>query len=250
MMRIALIGTGNLAIHMAQVFKRHKEISCVQWIGRKMASPLPCDSLPYFNTFQSDIAIDVCILAISDDQIVSVAEALPKHNFLIVHTSGAVSKNVMDSHSRTGVFYPLQSFLKDSPIDWNDIPLCIEADTNKDIKILNSLAAYFGNNTHQISEDQRLRLHTAAVYVNNFCTHLLATSKEITNEAKLPFSLLKPLIKETFMRSNADDILSMQTGPAKRNDTVTQNKHIQVLDSNQATLYRILSESIFKTHNT
>lgn len=250
MMRIALIGTGNLAIHMAQVFKRHKKISCVQWIGRKMTSPLPCDSLPYFNTFQPSIAVDVCILAISDDQISSVAEALPKNNFLIVHTAGAVSKNVMDSHSRTGVFYPLQSFLKDFPVDWNDIPLCIDASSNKDIQILKSLAAIFGNNTHQISEDQRLKLHTAAVYINNFCTHLLATSKEITNEAKLPFSLLKPLIKETFMRSNADDILSLQTGPAKRNDTGTQNKHLQLLDNNQAILYRILSESIFNTHNT
>jgi len=61
---------------------------------------------------------------------------------------------------------------------------------------------------------------------------------------------LHPLLKETFERSFLTRATDLQTGPAKRNDTLTQHKHLSVLSKKDAELYRILSQSIFNTHNT
>jgi predicted short-subunit dehydrogenase-like oxidoreductase (DUF2520 family) len=101
-----------------------------------------------------------------------------------------------------------------------------------------------------VTAEQRLQLHAAAVFANNFCNHLLGISQQITSNAGLPHALLHPIIKETLSRSLHSDAATHQTGPAKRNDRHTQSKHIDILTTEEANLYRALSQSIYKTHNT
>jgi len=249
-MQIALIGTGNLATHLASALQNSKTTDLVQWIGRKNTAPKQANKGLYFKQYQNDIKTDLCFIAVTDDAIPSVAEQLINIDVLVVHTAGATSINALKPIKRRGVFYPLQSFKKNFHFDWSSTPICIEATNTKDIKILKTLASQLSESVHQITENQRLHLHTAAVFSNNFCNHLIGVSQRITTKAALPFSLLHPLLKETFERSFLTRTTDLQTGPAKRNDTLTQQKHLSVLSEKDAELYRILSQSIFNTHNT
>ena len=246
-MRIALFGTGNLATHLLNAFEGLEAISCVQWIGRK-ENPPHVNATPYFNRFQNDIEVDICILAISDDHISEVAKSF-KTNALVVHTAAAQSIAVLAPHKRSGVFYPLQRFSQDQKLSWKNIPICLESNSNTDLGILRKLAQQLSNEVHFVTTKQRLHLHAAAVFANNFCNHLLGISQEITSNAALPHALLHPIIKETLTRSLDFDIAKHQTGPAKRNDIKTQSKHIDILTAEEAALYRALSQSIHKTHN-
>ena len=248
MMRIALFGTGNLATHFLKAFERLETISCVQWIGRSEQPPL-ANHTPYFNVFQNDIEVDICILAISDDHIAEVAQAF-KTNALVVHTAAAQSMDVLATHKRTGVFYPLQRFSPGQKLHWKNIPFCLEANDNTDLDLLGKLARQLSDEVHFVTAEQRLQLHAAAVFANNFCNHLLGISQQITSNAGLPHALLHPIIKETLSRSLHSDAATHQTGPAKRNDRHTQSKHIDILTTEEANLYRALSQSIYKTHNT
>ncbi len=249
-MRIALIGTGNLAVHLIKAFETCNDTQLVQWIGRKKTPPKQILNAPYFTHYQQNINSDLCLVAISDDEISSVAKQLKDIDVFVAHTAGAVSMDELNPVKRKGVFYPLQSFKESFPVNWSSIPICIEATHTEDVKLLRKLASQLSENVHQITEHQRLQLHTAAVFSNNFCNHLLGVSQNITSKAALPFSILHPIIRETFERSFSNQASELQTGPAKRNDTITQQKHQSVLSADDAELYRIISQSIFNTYNT
>lgn len=247
-MRIALIGTGNLACHLATILESCNATRLVQWIGRKNTPPKEVPNIPYYTKYQQDIDADLCLVAITDDAIPHVAEQLKTIDTLVAHTAGAVSIDALKPIKRRGVFYPLQSFRKELNVAWNNTPICLEATKPNDEKILKELAAYLSESVHVITENQRLQLHTAAVFSNNFCNHLLGISQEISHKAALPFSLLHPIIRETFERTFLHAATALQTGPAKRNDLATKQKHLSVLSEKDAELYRILSQSIFNTN--
>ena len=245
-MRIALFGTGNLATHFLNVFEKLEAISCVQWIGRHK-NPPAVNTTPYFNSFQNKIEVDICILAISDDYIVEVAQSF-NTDALVVHTAAARSLDELAPHKRRGVLYPLQSFVKELNINWENIPICLESNDENDLFILEKLAQKLSDEVHVVNSKQRLKLHTAAVFANNFCNHLLGISQNIISEIGLPHALLHPIIKETLSRSLHSNTRKHQSGPAKRNDINTQSKHVDILTADQATLYLALSQSIYKTH--
>ena len=245
-MRIALFGTGNLATHFLNVFEKLEAISCVQWIGRHK-NPPAVNTTPYFNSFQNEIEVDICILAISDDYIVEVAQSF-NTDALVVHTAAARSLDELAPHKRRGVLYPLQSFVKELNINWENIPICLESNDENDLFILEKLAQKLSDEVHVVNSKQRLKLHTAAVFANNFCNHLLGISQNIISEIGLPHALLHPIIKETLSRSLHSNTRKHQSGPAKRNDINTQSKHVDILTADQATLYLALSQSIYKTH--
>lgn len=249
MMRIALIGTGNLATHLATAFETCNAVQFVQWIGRLPTSPIKALRVPYFTHYQNDIATDICIVSVSDDAIPHVAEQLKNVNALVAHTAGAESMDALKPINRRGVFYPLQTFKKNFPVDWSTTPICVEATNPSNVKLLKNVAMQLSKHVHQITEHQRLQLHAAAVFSNNFCNHLLGVSQQITEKAVLPFSLLQPLIRKTFEQSFSNQATNLQTGPAKRNDQRTMKKHLTVLADSEAELYRILSQSIFNTYN-
>lgn len=249
-MRIALIGTGNLATHLVKAVEKCPQVECVQWIGRRSEPPINFENIRYFTDYQHTIKTDICLLAVSDDAIPSFAQQLKEIDTLVAHTSGAISLKALKPVRRKGVFYPLQSFIHNLAVDWGKIPICVQAESNEDTQTLESLACLLSKEVHNITEQQRLHLHTAAVFANNFCNHLLNTSQQISEKAALPFSLLHPLIKETFERSLTHKAKQVQTGPAVRNDIKTQKKHLAILSEKEAELYRSLSKSIFNTHNS
>ena len=57
---------------------------------------------------------DLYILAINDDSINKLSSNLPFTNRLVCHTSGSKSINELHSKNRQAIFYPLQTFSKDS----------------------------------------------------------------------------------------------------------------------------------------
>jgi len=64
----------------------------------------------------------------------------------------------------------------------------------------------------------------------------------------LPFDLLKPLIVETAQKVQRQVPKDVQTGPAKRGDVETIEKHLEFISKNQhwVKIYQQLSEEIAK----
>jgi len=246
MIRITLIGSGNVAQHLIKAFSKSETVEIVQVFSRKkeaLASLIDFDKI--VNDYNDLQEADLYIIAVSDKAISEVSKQLPFQNRIVVHTSGAAPLDVLDSKNRKGVFYPLQTFSKKKEIDFSIIPLCLEAENTFDFRVLETLAKSISNAVFAINSDQRKALHVAAVFVNNFTNHLYQIGQEICEEHQVPFEVLRPLIQETAEKINTLDPIDAQTGPAKRNDTNTIEAHLEYLtNENQKNIYKILTQSI------
>ncbi|OEJ98524.1 hypothetical protein A8C32_04775 [Flavivirga aquatica] len=250
MISIVILGAGNVATHLYKAFSNTESTSVIQWFNRSLDVITPyknkVDITDNLNTLKK---ADVYILAVSDDVIAELSSQLPFENRLVVHTSGSVSVYDIDKKHKRGVLYPLQTFSKNSKIDFANVPICIETIDKKSYPLLKELTTSIGSPTKRINSDQRRVLHVAAVFVNNFTNQLYRIGHEITESEGAEFDLLKPLILETSKKILELSPFKAQTGPAKRNDKKTIKKHLKTLESkHHKDIYNLLTASIQHTH--
>jgi predicted short-subunit dehydrogenase-like oxidoreductase (DUF2520 family) len=245
MIKVSIIGSGNVAQHLIQAFQLNSQIELVQVVARDIKSVAHLDSNRITSDYTQLQEADLYIIAVSDDAIAEVSSALPFKNRLVAHTSGTVALDSLNSNNRRAVFYPLQTFSKDKPIDFKSVPICLEAENETDVQILKQLAHSISNAVYEINSEQRKALHVAAVFVNNFVNYLYQMGNEICDANAIPFEILKPLIQETANKIATLSPKNAQTGPAKRNDLKTIAAHEEFLkDENQAAIYKLLTQSL------
>lgn len=243
MIRVVLLGTGNMAHHLYDAFSSTETVQVVQVVGRNI------EALKHFENTSSDFGsiaqADIYIIAVNDLSISTVSQELTKINGLIVHTSGSVPLDGLKPNKNIGIFYPLQTFSKARKVDFWTVPICIEANSQENLNLLATLAKTISHRLYEINSEQRKTIHLAAVFANNFTNHLYDIAHEICVAHQVPFEILKPLILETAQKVQSHSPGSMQTGPARRNDTETIAKHLEQLgNQKQKEIYTLLSESI------
>ena len=249
MIRVSILGAGNVAAHLFHAFLKAPTVKLVQVYGRNSNNLIPfeskVDTTTNLNTLKK---ADVYIIAISDDAIAKFSSQLKSIDSLVVHTSGGVDMDVLSDTVRKGVFYPLQTFTKNKAVDFKGIPICIEAQHNTDLVLLEKLATAISNDVYIINSKQRASLHIAAVFVNNFTNHMYHIGHTICVKNTVPFEILAPLIQETAKKILDLSPYNAQTGPAKRNDTQTIAKHIAQLSGTNKKLYELITKSITSTY--
>ena len=247
MIRVVLLGGGNLATHLANAFASSKEVTLLQVYNRTLKSIAHLSPLcSITDNLEALEQADITVIAVSDTAIGEVAEKVTLNNGLLVHTSGAMSIDILKNALHSGVLYPLQSFTKGKEINFKKIPLCIETKNPNDLDVLKKLAASISDHVYQMSSDQRKKTHVAAVFVNNFVNHLYKIGEDICIENKIPFEVLHPLIEETATKIKSISPKEAQTGPASRKDKNTLALHEQELDNSQIEIYKLLSTAILK----
>lgn len=233
MIKVVFLGFGNVNSHLLKALHNNSKVSVIQVFNRnfiKMISPF--EKIPFTDDISKIADADIYIIGIPDDAISSFSESLSFQNKLVVHTSGGAAMNALAAKNRRGVFYPLQTFSKQRKVAFKEIPICIEAENPADLELLRKLGETISENVVEISSEKRAKLHLAAVFVNNFVNHLYGIGSEILKDEKLPFDLLKPLIAETASKIKTLSPEEAQTGPAKRNDKKTIEKHLHLLENN------------------
>jgi predicted short-subunit dehydrogenase-like oxidoreductase (DUF2520 family) len=245
---ISIVGTGNVAIHLGKALLE-SGITISDVYGRNtsnaktLADALSCTVTEEIKNVKGDLII-ICV---KDSAIQEVAELIPS-NKLIVHTSGAISMDALNSHDKFGVFYPLQSISKNRIVAFEKIPILLESNDKELLNELDRIAKQISQKTVHLSSDERKTIHLAAVFVNNFVNHLILQSKTIMDSKQLDWQLLLPLLDETINKLKDLGPLEAQTGPARRSDDTTINEHLSLLSGKEKEIYQLLSESIKQTY--
>lgn len=250
--RIAIVGSGNVASHLAiaidrvsnveQVFSRN--ISHAKALAAKLKN---CRPISKANDLDS--SVDFCIIAVNDDAIEDIAKSLPRlRGGIAAHTSGSVPMSVLSPLSeRIGVFYPMQTFSKNVEVLVEEVPFFIEASDSLSLQALDELALSISRKVSHADSNQRAILHIAAVFACNFANHLWAISDKILSEYGIPFNVFEPLLKATLNKALSMHPAQAQTGPAKRGDNEVMKRHMEKLPCEEREIYRLLSNSIMKT---
>jgi predicted short-subunit dehydrogenase-like oxidoreductase (DUF2520 family) len=248
--KIVFIGAGNVATHLSRVlFNSGYVISQIISKTKLTAQTLATEFNSDYSTDPSDIRTDCDIIFISvgDQQIEDVLSRIKTNNKLIVHTSGTLEMKILSTASENfGVFYPLQTFTKNTAVDFSDIPLIIEANSEKNLDFLKRIASDISNDIRVIDSEKRKIIHLAAVIVNNFTNLNYTIAQHLLEENNISFDVLKPLILETAKKAIKEKPSDIQTGPAYREDSETILKHIEMLSGNDKyrNIYEVMTSAI------
>ena len=249
-MQIVLIGSGNVAFHLAKAFSE-AQIPVSQIFGRNTTELQKISeqfSIPFSTETLADA--DLYIISVSDSSIAEVSSLIKNENVLVAHTSGSVSREALNGNYRKSVFYPLQTFSKSKNLDYSKIPFFIDAENENDEEILKNLASKISKNVMLANDEKRKYIHLTAVFACNFVNHLYARAKEISDSQGIPFDYFLPLIDETTQKIHELEPKLAQTGPAIRNDEKVLKLHESLLtDEEKLKIYKTLNESIKKMYH-
>ena len=250
---ISFIGAGHVATHFAKAFfaagiQIDSIVNRRLATAKSLAAQVNAVATTSYNKLNKHS--DLYIIAVPDDIITDVISQLSNQldtSAQVIHTSGATSIKLINTHfSNAGVLWPPQSLSKQKDIAFNTVPVCYGATETKMNQALHQLIIKVTPHVQEVSDQQKLALHLAAVFANNFTNHMYSIAYDICLEHNLDFKLLYPIILETSQKIIGEQPHLMQTGPAIRDDQSTIKKHLGLLKSHKEyrALYTSISNSI------
>lgn len=233
--KLTFIGSGNVATNLAHAFDKAGH-TIVQVVSKNIenAKSLARKFGAYYGEEISELYndADFILICVSDESYKAVVDSLPYNlNAIICHTSGAVNATVLEPYgSEYGVLYPLQSMTKENKVDFQSVPLFVEGSSKATKQKIWDLAESISGMVDEVSSQDRLRYHLAAVFANNYTNLMYVLAEQILKNSNLKFKYLLPIIAQTAERLKEHNPREVQTGPAKRGDVEVIRRHLDLID--------------------
>ena len=247
--KVVIIGAGNVATHLSKAIK-NAGFEILQVASRTEESARELGTLidaPFtYSAAELNQEADLYIVSVKDDAIANALTTftLPE-NALVVHTAGSVSMEILkDFSSNIGILYPLQTFSKKKDVNFKEIPVYIEANTQVNSNKLLQFASSFSDRAKEVNSENRAHVHLAAVFACNFTNNLYSIASDILEKAGLSFDDMLPLISETTEKIKVLHPRKAQTGPAIRRDSKVIEKQLNALTGREKEIYKLITESI------
>lgn len=237
-MKIIFIGSGNLATNLALAFKQlgHDILQVYsRTIESANALAIKLDTAATNDIKEIRNDADLYVFSVTDTALPTLIPQISqgKEDKVFIHTAGSMPLDVFkDQVQNYGVLYPMQTFSKMREVNFRTIPCFIEANNDKALAVISSLANELSDKVYQLTSNERKYLHLAAVFACNFANHCYALSADILNRHNIPFEIMLPLIDETALKVHALSPIEAQTGPAVRYDENVMQKHLDLLLEN------------------
>lgn len=252
MMKVTLIGAGNLATQLGKSLKKAGVIisqvySRTEDSARTLGELLEAEWLTDIKALRDEA--DIYIFSVKDSVLCELISEVCKSrgDKLFLHTAGSMSMSCFEGKAlRYGVFYPMQTFSKTKDVDFERIPVFIEGNSIETVDVIRSLANKLTQRVIRLSSADRKYLHLAAVWACNFTNYCYTVASDILGEHGIPFDVMLPLINETTEKIQKISPKEAQTGPAVRGDRNVMSKQLELMNGKEdlQELYKMLSKGI------
>lgn len=186
--------------------------------------------------------VDLVVLATPDAAVAEVAAAIePDEDAVVAHLSGSLGLAPLVGHIRRAVLHPLVA-LPDADRGADRLVgawfgLSVEGDP-----LVESVVEELHGRIVRIAEDGWASYHAAAVVAANHLVALMGQVERIAASVGAPLEAYLDLA-----RGSLDDVAALGpaaalTGPVRRGDTATVERHLEALDPSERAAYRALAE--------
>ena len=252
MMKVTLIGAGNLATQLGKSLKKagvtiSQVYSRTEESARTLGELLEAEWLTDIKSLRDEA--DVYIFSVKDSALSELITEVCKGrgDKLFLHTAGSMPMSCFEGKAlHYGVFYPMQTFSKSKDVNFERIPVFIEGNSIETEDVIRSLANKLSQRVIRLSSADRKYLHLAAVWACNFTNYCYTVASDILSEHGIPFDVMLPLINETTEKIQNISPKEAQTGPAVRGDKNVMSQQLELMSdrADLKELYKMLSKGI------
>ena len=254
-MKVVVVGSGNVAESLAQAIAESDELELVQVFARNEERGQRVAELAHSEWSNTSLAeADLYLVSVSDNAVEGCAKSLHiPQNAVVAHTAGCCPMDTLVPHVHRAVFYPFQTFSIGRKVDFTKGYIFVEGATEHALQTVEEVAHALTDKVMPADTARRAVIHLSGVFACNFANAMYANAAEVLAKEGLPFDIVAPVIEETAKKVvESNDPAHSQTGPARRGDTQTLERHRKMLadEAQKRDLYEKISEDIWHRTKT
>lgn len=185
--------------------------------------------------------VELVIVAVPDDAIATVANAVRPGSAVLLHLSGAATLDRLQPHPRRGSVHPLVS-LPDPETGADrltDGATFAVAGDPMAARIVDAL----GGRAIEVADQDRAIYHAAAAVASNHVVALCAQVERLAEAARVPVDAYWELLARSVDNVRAVGATAALTGPAARGDHATIAAHVAAIGADETDLYLALADA-------
>jgi len=252
---IAIVGAGRLGQGLGLALERAGFPVLI--LARRPGQWLP--GLPVRVSEQLETGdAQVILIAVPDGAITPVAQRLAGTGAIgaghvILHTSGLLDRGALAplaaSGAALGSLHPLQTIADpaSAPAAFQSAYAAVEGDTRA-VEAATRVARAVGLTPFPIQAESKALYHATAALLSNSTVGLAGLAERLARDAGLPEEMVGriylPLLRGTVENLERLGPAKALTGPVRRGDLLTIERHLAALEPADRALYRVLGRLI------
>ena len=229
MTRVRIIGPGRAGTSL------HRALSRAHWPVEPLVRRAD-------DVVASAEGVDLLVLATPDAAIAEVAAAVrPNADVVVAHLSGSVGLAALAGHPRVAVLHPLVA-LPDAERGADRLVGAWFGLAATGDPLVEEVVDELHGRIVRVAEADWARYHAAAAIASNHLVALLGQVERVAESIGVPIDAYLDLA-----RGALDDVVALGpaaalTGPVRRGDHATVDRHVQALPDEERAAYRALAK--------
>lgn len=190
--------------------------------------------------------VDLVVLAVPDAAVAGVAAAVaPAEGTVVAHVAGSLGLGVLGRHRRRAVLHPLAS-LPGGDLGAERLRRAWWGLAEGGDPLAEEVVADLDGHALHVADADRDRYHAAAAIAANHLVALLGQVERVAGSIGLPLAAYLDLARTALDNVAALGPAAALTGPVKRGDTATVERHLAALPAEERAGYAALMEETRK----
>ena len=180
--------------------------------------------------------VELLVLATPDGGVADVAAAVaPVDTTVVAHLAGSLGLDALAPHARRASIHPLRA-ITEVGADLRGAWFAVAGDP-----LAGEVVDALEGHRVAVDDEHRAAYHAAACIASNHLVALLGQVERVAGSAGVPLEAYLDLVRQTVDNVAALGPAAALTGPVRRGDTATVERHLAALDASERPAYEAMA---------